>query len=186
MTTAPRHAPVLALLAAAALAGCTNTDTLQTAKQETAAAATVPAPSAAGQTAAATTGATTDASAAVIPRITALQLAPIVGISVEAADPLTARLVQRAKERGIPMARAQAPASHVLKGYFSALAEGSETTVVYVWDLLDAAGNRLHRVQGQEKVPGGAGWPSVRATTMQTVADRTMDDLGQWLAGARG
>ncbi|MBN9073715.1 MAG: hypothetical protein J0H34_19410 [Rhizobiales bacterium] len=175
--TATLRPAALALLAALALAGCTNTETLQPTKQEAATAAASAAPAAAGAA---------DGATAAIPRITALQLAPIVGISVEAAAPLSERLVQRAKERGISMARAQAPASHVLKGYFSALAEGKETTVVYVWDLLDSEGNRLHRTQGQEKVPGGGGWSSVKAATMQTIADRTIEDIGQWLAGASG
>lgn len=177
--TARRLTPLL-LLGAAALAACTNTDTLQSAKQENTGAPAVAA--AAGSA----SPATPPGASSVAVKITALQLAPIVGISVEAADPLTQRLTQRAKDRAIPMATKQASPSHVLKGYFSALPEGKETTVVYVWDLLDNAGNRLHRIQGQEKVMGGGGWPSVPATTMQTIADKTMDDLGRWLAGASG
>lgn len=115
-----------------------------------------------------------------------LQIAPIVGATVEAATPLTERLAMRARERGITLvgsAGAQ-PATHMLKGYFSAVTEGPDTTVIYVWDIYDPAGNRLHRINGQQKAPsvkGGEGWSAVSPATMQAVADATVDQLAAWL-----
>lgn len=116
-----------------------------------------------------------------------IQFAPIVGTTVEAATPLTERLASRARERGIKLAGSTDPATtHVLKGYFSALTEGRETTVVYVWDIYDQAGTRLHRINGQQKlqISGGEGWPSVTATAMQSIADTTMDQLSAWLSNS--
>jgi hypothetical protein len=63
----------------------------------------------------------------------------------------------------------------MLKGYFSAVTEGKDTTVVYVWDVYDPAGNRLHRINGQMKAPSvasGSGatddsWKAVSPATMQ-------------------
>jgi len=74
-----------------------------------------------------------------------------------------------------------------MKGYFSVLSENNQTSVLYVWDVLDAAGNRLHRIQGQEKVQGAAadGWSIVPASAMQAIADRTMQDYSAWLAANR-
>lgn len=118
-----------------------------------------------------------------------IQVAPIVGASVEAATPLTERLASRARERGIRLAgSADTTATHVLKGYFSALTEGKETTVVYVWDVYDPAGTRLHRINGQQKVKisGGEGWSSVPATAMQAIAESTIDELASWLSGHNG
>lgn len=116
-----------------------------------------------------------------------IQFAPIVGTTVEAATPLTERLASRARERGIRLAGSTDPATtHVLKGYFSALTEGKETTVVYVWDIYDPAGTRLHRINGQQKleITSGDGWSSVTAPAMQSIADTTMDQLSAWLGSS--
>lgn len=117
-----------------------------------------------------------------------IQFAPIVGSTVEAVTPLTERLAAKARERGIGLARSDDPgATHVLKGYLSAISEGRETTVIYVWDVLDTSGNRLHRIQGQQKVASkGEGWAAVPSTTMQSIADTTVDQLVLWLAGRAG
>lgn len=132
---------------------------------------------------------TTAKSAAAITR-TRLMVAPIVGASVEAATPLTAELQTRAKQRGITLAgSAGQAATHVLKGYFSTMSEGKDTTVIYVWDIYDPAGNRLHRINGQQKAPsanGGEGWAAVAPETMRTIADQTIDQFATWLGGQTG
>lgn len=128
--------------------------------------------------------------AAAVAGKTRLQIAPIVGASVEAATPLTQRLAARAKERGMTLAGSSGQgATHVLKGYFSALTEGKDTTVIYVWDIYDPAGNRLHRINGQQKAPsvnGAEGWAAVSPATMQAIADSTLDQLTNWLSGRTG
>ena len=52
----------------------------------------------------------------------------------------------------------------------SALAEADGTTVIYVWDVFDMGGTRLHRIQGQERQPGtsnpSAPWSQI--TLMRT------------------
>lgn len=116
-----------------------------------------------------------------------VQLAPIVGSTVEAVTPLTERFASRARERGIGLVGSTDPSTtHVLKGYFSAIPETQGTTVIYVWDVLDASGNRLHRIQGQMKAEGTGGWQSVQPGTMQAIADTTVDQLSAWLAGRAG
>ena len=133
-------------------------------------------------------------SAAAIAR-TRLQVAPIVGASVEAATPLTAELQTRAKQRGITLAgSADQTPTHVLKGYFSTMSEGKDTTVIYVWDVYDPAGNRLHRINGQQKSAsvnsgnsgGGDSWKGVSPATMQAIADQTIDQFAAWLGGKAG
>ncbi|RUU42396.1 hypothetical protein EOC93_18845 [Mesorhizobium sp. M6A.T.Ce.TU.002.03.1.1] len=196
------HVTTVSLLAALALAACTNAkDVLEPsaiAPQSTQAVpatgtAAAPQPSATAQPSAPAQPATTTVppakSAAVIAR-TRLQVAPIVGASVEAATPLTAELQTRAKQRGIILAGSagQTP-THVLKGYFSTMSEGKDTTVIYVWDVYDPAGNRLHRINGQQKAPsvnGGEGWAAVAPETMQAIADQTIDQFATWLGGQAG
>lgn len=117
-----------------------------------------------------------------------LFIAPIIGAPVNVVAPLTHRINDDAKAKGIELAGNNDPsAAYVMKGYFSALSENNQTTVLYVWDVLDAAGNRLHRIQGQEKVPGAAAdsWSVVPASAMQTIADRTIQEYSAWLAANR-
>lgn len=195
------HRAAVPLLLAAALCGCTRASDVLEPSAVAPPAAQAPAPAAATQAPAPAAPASTPAAqqaasarsaapAAALAR-TRLQIAPIVGATVEAAAPLTERLAVRARERGITLAGSgpgQTP-TLMLKGYFSALSEGTDTTVIYVWDVYDPAGNRLHRINGQQKaasVGGGEGWPAVAPATMQAVADSTIGQLAAWLASRAG
>ncbi|ESX13069.1 hypothetical protein NKI32_01980 [Mesorhizobium sp. M0761] len=191
------HVTTVSLLAALVLAACTNAKDVLEPSAITPPAASAQPLAAPGIAPAATpapaVGATTPAnpaqSAAALSK-TRLQIAPIVGASVEAATPLTAELQTRAKQRGITLAgSADQAATHVLKGYFSTMTEGKDTTVIYVWDVYDPAGNRLHRINGQQKAPSvnaAEGWPAVAPATMQAVADQTIDQFAAWLGGSAG
>lgn len=147
----------------------------------TGAAATPPAGNASSTTtgAAATPGATQTAK---------LRFAPIVGAPIGAATPLSQRLSALAKEKGITLGTAaDTDNTHIMKGYFSALPDGNETTIIYVWDVLDPAGTRLHRIQGQEKVPGGGAdpWTAVPPKTMEGIADKAIQGYLTWVSGAK-
>lgn len=115
-----------------------------------------------------------------------IQFAPITGATSEAAAPLSERLAARARERGIGLAGNGAPPTYILKGYFSEISEGGSTTVIYVWDVMDPGGNRLHRIQGQTKVDRAGGWAAVPASAMKAIADHTIDELAQWLSTRTG
>ncbi|PBC21085.1 MULTISPECIES: hypothetical protein [unclassified Mesorhizobium] len=205
------HVTTVSLLVALALAACTNAkDVLEPSAITPPAASAQPVPGAQGGTtatvaatsptapaattsaAATTTTPLTSAQSAAILSKTRLQIAPIVGASVEAATPLTAELQTRARQRGITLAgSADQTATHVLKGYFSAISEGKDTTVIYVWDVYDPSGNRLHRINGQMKAPSGAGagadsWKGVSPATMQSIADQTIDQFAAFLGGKAG
>lgn len=186
-----RRLPFLAALSVAGLvlAGCSST---QDVLEPSAIAASPPSPSALDAAQAPQPVSTGNAATAPLnPGIatrTRLRFDPIVGANVEVATPLTERLAERARARGIILAGATDPATtHVLKGYFSTLTEDGQTTVIYVWDVYDAAGNRLHRINGQQKASGkGEGWAAVPPVTMQAIADNTVDQLTSWLASSTG
>ncbi|RWD70511.1 hypothetical protein [Mesorhizobium sp.] len=191
----------VSLLAALALGACTNAkDVLEpsaitppassaqssaapqgTSTTATTPTTTAPAPSPTPST---TASPRTSAQTAALAK-TRLQVAPIVGASVDVAAPLTAELQTRAKQRGLTLVGStDQTATHVLKGYFSTMSEGKDTTVIYVWDIYDPSGNRLHRINGQQKAPtvgSGEGWPAVAPATMQAIADQTIDQFAAWL-----
>ena len=118
-----------------------------------------------------------------------LRFLPIIGAPVKAVTPLSKRLGAEARASGLTIKSSSDTSSrHILKGYFSAVADNGKTTVIYVWDVLDTAGNRLHRIQGQQKTPApnAEGWASVSAPAMQGIADQTVDQLAAWLAARTG
>ncbi len=181
------------LCAASVLASCTSTEQAldpSAIAQQTSSTTPANAATASIADSVVTQGATTTATTGQVAAITSnarVQIAPIVGATVEAAEPLSERMAAKARERGIRLAGATGTATLMLKGYFSAITEGKETTVIYVWDVLDPAGNRLHRIQGQQKTPAkGEGWASVSAPTMQGIADQTIDQLATWLSARAG
>jgi hypothetical protein len=119
---------------------------------------------------------------------TRMQFAPIIGAPVEQVTPLSRRLTVKARERSLTIFPAsEKNVTHVLKGYFSLLNEANQLKVVYVFDVLDATGNRLHRIQGQEASPATsatASWESVPASVMEVIADRTIEEFATWRSGS--
>ena len=75
-------------------------------------------------------------------------------------------------------------ATYLVKGYLSAIGGTGGTLLVYVWDVTDTTGRRLHRVSGQE--PGGGSstdpWSGVNAEAVNNAASRTVDDLVAWVS----
>jgi hypothetical protein len=118
-----------------------------------------------------------------------IRFLPIIGAPVEAVTPLSKQLGNEARSHGLTIkAAADTSSQHMLKGYFSALKDGNKTTVVYVWDVLDGAGNRLHRIQGQDTVDATAAdlWSAVPPQTMQAIATETIAKYLSWRAGNAG
>lgn len=112
-----------------------------------------------------------------------IRFMPVIGAPVNAVTPLSRQLAAESRSRGLAILSASDPGGdHVLKGYFSADTFDGQTTVFYVWDVLDPAGNRLHRIQGQESLPGVPGdpWASVPPGVMERIATRTMAEYSAW------
>jgi hypothetical protein len=170
----------IALTLSLAAAGCTSTGS-------SALNVSTP-PSGNAMAAAAPAAAPSAAELAAIAPKTHIQFAPIIGATTEAVAPLSQRLAADARADGISIVPANAKGTtHILKGYFSAFSVDQKTTVIYVWDVLDPSGNRLHRIEGQEVTSGGkgTGWSSVSAALMEKIADDTMKQFTAWLVKAK-
>jgi hypothetical protein len=112
-----------------------------------------------------------------------IRFLPIIGAPVQAVTPLSRQLGASARAAGLTIKpSADASSQHILKGYLSAFEDGQKVTVVYVWDVLDGAGGRLHRIQGQETAPLGGGdpWAAVPTATMQTIGQKTILEYMRW------
>ena len=118
-----------------------------------------------------------------------LRFLPIIGAPVKAVTPLSKRLGAEARSSGLTIKSSSDTSSrHILKGYFSAVADNGKTTVIYVWDVLDNSGARLHRIQGQDSVSATAAdpWTVVPARTMEGIAQRTIGEYLAWSRQNRG
>jgi hypothetical protein len=173
---ARRHAILLACLSVAA---CSTSEALDPRSLFGSQPAATPAQPQAGATAL-PPGATGPAAGSTL----RMEFAPVVGATLAAATPLSRRLSQLAAERGIEIVSgAAAPGDYLVKGYLSAIADGNDTIVIFVWDVVDATGTRLHRIQGQERVAARAGadpWLSVPNATMEQIAARTITEIESW------
>lgn len=112
-----------------------------------------------------------------------IRFLPIIGAPVQSVTPLSRQLGAEARGKGLTIKGASDPASeHILKGYFSAFGDGGTVTVVYVWDVLDSGGNRLHRIQGEEKVQSAATdpWAGVPVSLMQQIGTKTIAEYTSW------
>ena len=113
----------------------------------------------------------------------AIRFLPIIGAPVASVTPLSKQLGNEAKARGLTIKSTTDPGTeHILKGYLNALTDGDKTVVVYVWDVLDSNGARLHRIQGQGSLPKVADdpWSVVPDVLMEKIATRTMDEYMAW------
>ncbi len=118
-----------------------------------------------------------------------IRFLPIIGAPVEAVTPLSKRLGAEARSSGLTIRSASDNSTkYILKGYFSAMNDNGKTTVVYVWDVLDGSGARLHRIQGQETVSGTAAdsWTVVPAQTMEGIAQKTIRQYLDWRGSLPG
>lgn len=111
---------------------------------------------------------------------------PVSGAPQSAVASLAGALRSAAENNAIPVVVSiQQGATYQLKGYFSALNDGKGTLLVYVWDVLDASGRRIHRISGQERgaAAGGDPWSGVTPELLSRVANSTMSSLRNWAGG---
>jgi hypothetical protein len=112
-----------------------------------------------------------------------IRFLPIIGAPVQAVTPLSRQLGAEARAKGLTIRSSNDTASdHILKGYFSAFPDGGKVTIVFVWDVLDNNGARLHRLQGQESVSGRGSdpWAAVTPAAMESIANRTLNEYMAW------
>lgn len=112
-----------------------------------------------------------------------IRFLPIIGAPVQAVTPLSKELGASARGNGLTIrSSSDQTAEHVLKGYLSAFSDGGKVTVVYVWDVLDNSGARLHRIQGQESVRGDGAdaWSAVPPEVMKEIGIATIAEYMKW------
>lgn len=109
---------------------------------------------------------------------------PVTGAPAGVLNSMSSQLGREALAQHISLVPAGDPsATYVVKGYLSAVGDSSGTILVYVWDIFDTTGRRVHRISGQETSTGGSTsdpWAGVDNSTIGNVARRTMAAIVSW------
>lgn len=109
---------------------------------------------------------------------------PVTGAPQRAVTSLTAALKSSAQKNSIQLIPSNlGTTKYKIKGYFSALNDGSGTLVVYVWDVLNTSGKRIHRISGQQRTGKNDTdpWAAISEAELGRVADDTMARLSSYL-----
>ena len=110
--------------------------------------------------------------------------APVTGAPASVLNAMSAQLGREAAAQQVTLVPSGDPgATYVVKGYLSAVGDVSGTILVYVWDIFDTSGRRVHRISGQETSAGGSSsdpWAGVDTSTVSGVARRTISAIVAW------
>lgn len=110
---------------------------------------------------------------------------PVTGAPQSTVTDLATSMRRAAQSNAVPVVvSTQQGARYQVKGYFSALSDGGGTILVYVWDVLDANGSRVHRISGQERgaASNGDPWSGISPDVINRVAHSTMASLRSWIS----
>ena len=156
----------------------------QTIGNESALAASTPASPAETALNNSTQGAGSETQLAALGPSNSVAFLPVTGAPQQAVTSLSRSLRESAVQYQLPVVPSnQTGARYQIKGYFTALSDGSGTLLVYVWDVFDASGKRLHRINGQERSNRNSTdpWQSITESEYDAVASATVSDLHAWL-----
>ena len=109
-----------------------------------------------------------------------------IGVPTTKADALFRGIGTYARQRNLTLVRRDDPtAVYRVRGYLTAIGGTGDTTVSYVWDILDAQDQRVHRISGVETTGSGEAdpWSAVNDQVLATIAARTVEGLHAWVNG---
>ena len=109
---------------------------------------------------------------------------PIDGAPASTASSLSKSLEKSSEQRGLSILKgSRTSAKYQVKGYFSAFNDGSGTLLVYVWDVMDENGKRIHRINGREKSSRSATnpWRAIGKPQIDRLANATTANLKNWV-----
>ena len=109
---------------------------------------------------------------------------PVVGPPKFAVSSLSSAVRRSARNNAITIvSNGQSGASYQVKGYFSALDDGSGTILVFIWDILDRSGKTLHRISGEERTAARKTdpWAAIDNAMIDRVVGQTMQNLRKWV-----
>lgn len=121
---------------------------------------------------------------ATVPTKPRIAVVPVIGAPAGVSANMTAGIIKSIEQQSFPVAKAAGePVDYTLRGYVVAAPEKNGTKLSYIWDVLDKAGKRTHRITGEDVVPGKPPkdpWSVVDAATIDRIAGKTASQLSAW------
>ncbi len=109
---------------------------------------------------------------------------PVIGPPQSAISRLSSSIRNSAKNNGVTIIpNGQTGAEYQVKGYFSALDDGTGTRLIFIWDVLDRNGRNIHRISGEERTgtQNANPWSAITPGMITNIVERTMQNLYGWL-----
>ncbi|MGX1308868.1 ABC-type transport system substrate-binding protein [Amorphus suaedae] len=117
---------------------------------------------------------------------TTVAFEPFTGMPGNIADSLAQEIAVQAEANGIKLVqRVGAPATYRVKGFLSAVSSDNGANVVYVFDVFNASGKRLHRISGERQagISSGDPWSGIATAQLTQIATDVIFQLDVWLGG---
>lgn len=110
-------------------------------------------------------------------------IAPVIGPNAVVAGELATQLTQQLDRERIAVITGTS-VDYTLRGYVVASKEKSRTKFSYIWDVIDPAGKRVHRITGEEiggAVVAGDAWTAATPQIVQAIVTRASTSFAGWL-----
>jgi predicted small secreted protein len=117
-------------------------------------------------------------------RGTIVSFLPFIGVPVNTADNIYKFIREHAAGENVQLAlRLDEPATYRVKTYINAVGGSTTMTFVFIVEIYDVAGARVHRFVGQETGPGASGdpWMGIDGDTMKRIGSRILNGVQSWL-----
>jgi hypothetical protein len=165
-------AAVCTILLSASLAGCGSSTLLGPSDAPTVSAVPISAPQ-------------TQAAAPVSP--SRIAVAAIMGAPDGVSKDVGSHLSTALGRQRVNVAGEGEAADYTLRGYMVATKEKAATKVSYIFDLTDASGKRVNRIQGEEQAQGAGSdpWAAVTPDLAQRITDKAATSLAASLSSLK-
>ena len=119
---------------------------------------------------------------------TVFQFLPFSGVPVNTADAIYKNVRAHATEEGITLAlRLDEPSTYRVRTLINAVGTTDVSTFIFIVEIYDVAGKRVHRFVGQEygTAPSGEAWSGIDSDTERHLGDRILAGVKAWATRAR-
>lgn len=117
-------------------------------------------------------------------RGTVVSFLPFIGAPVNTADNIYKFIRENAERVGVRLAlRLDEPATYRVKTHINAVGGETAMTYVFIVEIYDVSGERVHRFVGQETGAGSSGdpWNGASSGTNQQIGWRILSGVQSWL-----
>lgn len=118
---------------------------------------------------------------------TVVQFLPFSGVPVNTADAIYKVIRARAANENINLAlRLDEPATYRVRTLINAVGSADVSIFIFIVELYDVSGKRVHRFVGQEygAAPGSEPWSGIDAETERHIGDRILYGIKDWVTRA--